>query len=657
MRTATLYNFLVEANLIAGIAILLLTLVRRLLRKQFGNRALYFAWLLVAVRLLCPLALPNPAINEIRPGHLDDQAIRPIAGQVKVRFTDASFSLVNNILLNQGRSDQLTQTLGDFANSTNNGTLPYQMMIIYFCGAGVVLCWFVLSNVRFRRKMKAGRIEQISGKLLEQYQELCARLKMKPIPVYYTDPLPSACLVGMFRPYIALPLTAAPREAIQVLTHEVFHYKGKDHILSLLRLLCCALHWFNPLTWLAANMSRTDAELSCDDRVVEKLDQEEKLAYTNALVLASLKRDAPGVGVLATGMTMTGKKLKDRVNAILYGSRAKKGLAISFTTLACVLLVAAFATAEYTERPSMPVIAQSQSTVQADQDIADDAQAIAYAQAFIKSDLLNFDTPDAQWTSHYLSGAYQVQALSPAMEILVDVGFLPNGMILWFNLSNNWAEASDEKSFYSSDTGMQDEVGKYIISFVQAALPGVEKTIDGLRYKGELSYNEKHFMVFHAGESYNGPVYQFVVQVLPEVRISYFNTEWNMLKKFHAQDDTTAKDANASGTSVMIGGFSGMDKADVSSLYTVPLSGDIALESALDTALAAIYAAYGDTTQSMKRFRLTYGFKTAPDAYFQAPYWQFDFVNDADPLDSYEVIIHSPDGRLLYICGPDKANG
>ena len=48
---------------------------------------------------------------------------------------------------------------------------------------------------------------------------------MKPVPVYFTDPLPSACLVGVFRPYIALPLTAKPQEAIQVLTHEVCHIK------------------------------------------------------------------------------------------------------------------------------------------------------------------------------------------------------------------------------------------------------------------------------------------------------------------------------------------------------------------------------------------------------------------------------------------------
>jgi beta-lactamase regulating signal transducer with metallopeptidase domain len=531
MRTATLYNFLVEANLIAGIAILLLALVRRLLRKQLGNRVLYFAWLLVAIRLLCPLALPNPVINEIRPGYLDDQAIRPIAGQIKVRFTDASGNLANDLRLSRGRNDILTQKLGDFVNSTYDGTLSYQMMIVYFCGAGAVLCWFVLSNVRFRRKMKGGRIEQISGKLLEQYQELCARLKIKPIPVYFTDPLPSACLVGVIRPYIALPLTAAPQETIQVLTHEVFHYKGKDHILSLLRLLCCILHWFNPLVWLAANMSRTDAELSCDDHVVEKLDQEEKLAYTNALVLAAAKRDAPGVSVLATGMTMTGKKLKNRVSAILYGGPIKKGLAISFTLLASIALIAAFATAEYHGRPVMPAIAEIQSAAYASKNITNEAEAIAYAQAFWRSGYMGIDASNGKWTAELTNGAYNVRAELPSTQVPAELSFLPNGMITSFKFDNGWTVARATANLYDQDAALREEVGKYILAFAKAMLPGVADTIDGLHYTGEGEYRNNHYVGFSVPNQKSPVAYQFQVQVQPKVQMVYYLIDETMYKE------------------------------------------------------------------------------------------------------------------------------
>ena len=66
MRTATVYNFLIEANIMASLAILLMIPIRKFLRPRLGSRALCFAWLLVAVRLLCPVALPNPWISEIK---------------------------------------------------------------------------------------------------------------------------------------------------------------------------------------------------------------------------------------------------------------------------------------------------------------------------------------------------------------------------------------------------------------------------------------------------------------------------------------------------------------------------------------------------------------------------------------------------------------
>ena len=93
MRTAVVFNFLIESGIIASVGILLMLLARWLLREQIGSRALVFGWLLVGVRLLCPLALPNPLINQIRPPVVWDWGIRPIAAQVKVRLRDFTRSL------------------------------------------------------------------------------------------------------------------------------------------------------------------------------------------------------------------------------------------------------------------------------------------------------------------------------------------------------------------------------------------------------------------------------------------------------------------------------------------------------------------------------------------------------------------------------------
>ena len=378
MRTAIVYNFLIEANLMASIAILLMVILRCFLRRQLGNTALCFGWLLVAVRLLLPISLPNPLISAIRPAYLADQAIRPIAGQVKVRLTDAlsdaGFRLWMDHHIDAGNR------LVTLSNEIENASAPILLVRIYLLGMAAVLLWYAVSNLRFRMKLRADRIEPISGDLLAQYQALCAARGVRPVPVYFVDPLPSACLVGVFRPYIALPLTASPQHVIHVLTHEVCHVKNGDHYWSVLRLACCALHWFNPLVWLAADMSRTDSELRCDDRVVGPMDQAERQDYAGVLVLAAARRSAPGVTVLATGMTMTGKRLKTRVLTVLQQKRALRWLSLSFMALASLCLVGAFATAEMRVVPrllrSHPAI--SRVTLTSEED------AIRYAQTVLE---------------------------------------------------------------------------------------------------------------------------------------------------------------------------------------------------------------------------------------------------------------------------------
>ena len=344
MRSAVIYNFLIEANIMASIAILLMILLRKLLRKPLGNSALCFGWLLTAIRLLCPLSLPNPFIHEIRPAYIYDMTIRPIAGQIKIRLIDAIIDL-GTVFWRAG-NQQAANDMQKVAIGVDYNGYPAILAWIWMAGCILVLLWFVFRNIQFRKAMKNNRIEEISGELKEMYLELCMERKVKPVPVYFTDPVSGACLVGIFSPYIVLPVITSPQDVKNVLVHEICHLKNKDHIWNILRLLCCAIHWFNPLVWLAASMSRTDCELRCDDRVTALMDEAERKDYANVLVFATAKKSMPGIGVMATGMTMTGKRLKNRVMAIVQNRKPIRVFATMFMVIASACMIGAFATSE-----------------------------------------------------------------------------------------------------------------------------------------------------------------------------------------------------------------------------------------------------------------------------------------------------------------------
>ena len=527
MRTAIVYNFLLEATLMASIAILLMIPLRLFCRKQLGSRALTFGWLLTAIRLLCPLALPNPAIREIRSPFAPDAAIRPIAGQLKVRLSDLISDAAIFVNRTAGRKSDLAVGMDALVESSYNGMLSINLMKVYVLGLLLVAAWFVISNLRFRRRLRADRIEPVSGELLEAYKALCHEYGVKPLPVWYVDPLPSACLVGVWKPYIALPLTAKPQEALQVLRHEACHYRSRDHWWGLVRLACCAVHWFNPLVWLVACMSRTDLELACDERVTEKLAEDEKKAYAGVLVLAAAKRDLPGVAVLSTGMSMTGRKLKQRVAAILSNHHASRGLALGFALLASMALVGAFATAEYFPRPRLPVSVNDVDRVQSQTvTAATDAErqeAIAYAQAIWAHPYVQADTQNLHWQANTLNGHTEVSAYTPNGEAALHMTFLPNGRLIYLcNL-----QSGDREAFaldIPRHEGDADEMKRMAAQVVQALCPELEVDLAHLSEGSESAAGDARFLHFYDTRPIDNGMIAWGVrmQVEPEVRVTYF---------------------------------------------------------------------------------------------------------------------------------------
>lgn len=531
MRTAIVYNFLAEATIMASIAIVLMLPIRRLLRKSLGSRALCFGWLLVAIRLLCPLTLPNPIIHEIRSPFAADEAIRPIAGQLKVRFSDAAFEAYQWTRRAAGGGSELAERMGALVDDTANGMLSIHVMQLYVIGLILVLAWFVLSNVRFRRRLKADRIEQIGGQALETYRALCERHHQKPLPVWYVDPLPSACLVGVLRPYIALPLTAKPQDLEQVLHHEMCHYRARDHWWGVVRLACCAVHWFNPLVWLAASMSRTDQELACDERVSAQLDEAGKKAYAGVLVLAASKRDMPGLAVLSTGMSMTGRKLKSRVGAILRGNHVKKGLVLSFVLLSSMALVGAFATSEAVFPITMPSyneeVLRAGPVIERLASSEDEEKAIDFAKSVWQNPYVAEDAQGMTWRVQQVNGNIVVLAATQDGTDALNLAFTPEGRIIYLcNLLCGPTESyAVETPRYTDTVEKREEIYAFGVKAMQALNGNDEDAFPDKYDLTEGQYDGEHISVHvglpspRADEGYNRTLR---VQVKPENKLIYY---------------------------------------------------------------------------------------------------------------------------------------
>ncbi|OUQ78187.1 M56 family metallopeptidase [Flavonifractor sp. An100] len=214
------------------------------------------------------------------------------------------------------------------------------LQLIWGVGVLAALLLILVPNVRFALRLEKMR------KTLE--------IPDCPLPVYETEGLPSPCLFGLFHPAIYLTAEAAELsegERRHVLAHELTHYHHKDHIWAALRCLCLALHWYNPLVWLAVLCSKRDGELACDEGTVERLGEAERIPYGRTLVGLVARRSLRPGDLVSCSTAMTGGKttIQQRIALLVKKPETKRTalfLALSLAALAVVFTFAGGRAAE-----------------------------------------------------------------------------------------------------------------------------------------------------------------------------------------------------------------------------------------------------------------------------------------------------------------------
>ena len=145
------------------------------------------------------------------------------------------------------------------------------LFLAWFVGVWLVLGRLAVAHIGVRWLL--GRSRRVQDDAWRVQAEGAARRLGISQPVrlrwspYTTVPL----CVGVFRPTIVLPVEASDlgrgrREA--VLLHELAHVRRRDVLTHLLAQITCALHWFNPLAWVAARQLSIERERACDDVVL-----------------------------------------------------------------------------------------------------------------------------------------------------------------------------------------------------------------------------------------------------------------------------------------------------------------------------------------------------------------------------------------------------
>lgn len=157
--------------------------------------------------------------------------------------------------------------------------------------------------------------------------------------VYETDQTDTPFLLGFFRPKVYLPAGLDPALRPYVLLHEAAHLRRHDHWWKPLAYLALCLHWFNPLLHLAFRAFCQDLETAADQAVVRSFDRAQTAAYADALLRLGRGEPRPAPAPLAFGKG----DIKARVRAVLVHHRASLQvalIAVLLSALVALLLLA-----------------------------------------------------------------------------------------------------------------------------------------------------------------------------------------------------------------------------------------------------------------------------------------------------------------------------
>lgn len=370
---------MIEWIITSCVLIVIVLLLRLCLKKSISLRLRYALWLLVLVRLLIPVnffsspmsvmnVMPEAAsVAEVQQPQITyTPELAPSEQVVDIPASQVPILSVNPMPITPESPEvqepvQIPEQQQQAEAHLPEKTFSYVLLLQILWVAGMVVTAFVFlfSNIRFALRLKRTRQADHTD---------C------PLPVYCTAVIDTPCLFGLLRPAIYLTEEAGEDEGRQhILTHELTHYKHLDHIWGFLRCICLILHWYNPLVWMAAILSRRDSELACDEAVIKQLGEENRAAYGKTLIRMTCTGQNIG-SIFTTATTMTGSKktITQRIKLIVKHPKTAAYAVVCLVLVAAITVGCTFTgakTPKYTDNLTVTEPQETESTEPTDTQV------------------------------------------------------------------------------------------------------------------------------------------------------------------------------------------------------------------------------------------------------------------------------------------------
>ena len=304
--------FLKLVNLsISASWLILAVLVLRVVLKKAPKWVMPLLWGVVALRLVCLFSIESalsliPSAETI-PSEIVTETREPVL------YEQATLDIVTNPTLPSAAEVPV-------GVSRQQAQVDFNIYsVLWFAGMAALLVHALVSAGKLKRKLATAILLRDN--------------------IYESEFVDSPFVFGVVKPNIYLPMHMDEGTAAYVIAHERAHLARRDHWWKVLGYLVLALHWFNPLVWVAYILFCRDIELACDEKVVKGLDGAARADYSQALLSCA----APKRAVAACPLAFGEGNIKTRVKSALHYKKPAFWVAAA-AVLAVVIVAVCFLT-------------------------------------------------------------------------------------------------------------------------------------------------------------------------------------------------------------------------------------------------------------------------------------------------------------------------
>lgn len=252
---------------LTGSIVIAVVLLARLLLRRAPKIYSYMLWAVVLFRLLCPISL-SAGLSVLKPLPVTtSQGLSTVTYRPVEPVIPASGEI--------GREDARPEPAETVKTETGLQAMTLAAAVWLTVGGALAGCSLV-QYIVLRRKLREAA--PYRGE------------------VYLSDSIATPFVMGVIAPKIYLPSDTPKAERRFIIAHERHHLHRGDPLWKLLGYLALCVHWFNPLVWLAFFLGGKDMEMSCDEAVLNRLGEDIRADYSQALLrLATHKRLIAGM--------------------------------------------------------------------------------------------------------------------------------------------------------------------------------------------------------------------------------------------------------------------------------------------------------------------------------------------------------------------------